>query len=283
MYQRIGMYFFTVGAILAILAGAFPLSSGMYDLVLIVLIFLGVFSAILNVGEDEEIGFIVAASAFLLAIVSFKFLLGYHPFIQGLASFFEVTTFFIGSMLAVVALRTVFEFGSQPDMDSLEHADAIDDHVDTLMLSEKEKSWNFVVFFAVATSFIVVLLDVFFQLSEFTQYFFAFDVLITIIFAIDLVVLYKKERTIHHFFKNCWLDILATIPFFLIMNGLFALRVLKMARLIRIIRFTKLNKTFKFMSDRSGVKHYLHGNQLYKEKKQNPVSEKKGSNKRKNK
>jgi len=149
IYQRMGMYFFTVGAILAILAGAFPLSSGMYDLVLIVLIFLGVFSAILNVGEDEEIGFIVAASAFLLAIVSFKFLLGYHPFIQGLASFFEVTTFFIGSMLAVVALRTVFEFGSQPDMDSLEHADAIDDHVDTLMLSEKEKSWNFVVFFAV--------------------------------------------------------------------------------------------------------------------------------------
>ncbi len=278
-YQRMGMYFFTLGAILAILAGAFPMSATMYNFVLIILIFLGVFSAILNVGDDEEIGFIVAASAFLLTIVAFKFLLGYHPFIQGLAGFFEMITFFIGSMLAVVALRTVFEYGSQADMGSLEHADAIDSHMDTLMLSEKEKTWNFVVFFSVATSFIVILLDVFFEIVEFSQYFFAFDILITFIFAIDLVVLYKKEKTFHRFFKNCWLDIIATIPFFLIMNGLFALRVLKMARLIRIMRFAKLNKTLKFMSEKSGVKHYLHGNQLYKEK--NPVSKKKATKKSK--
>ena len=274
-YQRLGMYFFTLGAILAILAGAFPLSATMYDAVLVILIFLGVFSAILNVSENEEIAFIVAASAFLLAIVSFKFLLGHHEFIQGLAEFFEVVTFFIGSMLAVVALRAVFEYGSQPELNSLEHADAIDEHMETMLLSPRAKAWNFVVFLAVAASFIVVLLDVFFNIIEWAPYFFAFDVFITIIFAADLVVLYRQEKNFHYFVKNCWLDIIATIPFFLLTQGFFALRILKLARVVRVIRFMKLNKTLKFMSEKSGVKHYLHGKDLYKEKKPATVKKKK--------
>ena len=81
-YGRLGMYFFTIGALLSLFAGVFPLSSEMHNWVLVILIFLGTFSAILNVSEEEEVAFLVAASAFLITIVSFKFLLGTHPFVE---------------------------------------------------------------------------------------------------------------------------------------------------------------------------------------------------------
>lgn len=280
MYHRVGMYFFTIGALLAILAGAFPLAPGVYDTVLVLLIFLGVFSAILNIGEEEELGFLVAASSFLIMIVSFKFLLGHHPLIIGLADFFEVVTFFVGSMLSVVALKTVFEFGSQKSLEALDHADAIDQHMDTFMFSRQERIWNFVVFLAVAVTFIVILLDVFFELATVAQMFFAFNVLITLIFAIDLVVLYRKEGSMKNLFRNCWLDIVATIPFFMIFQGLAALQVAKLARLVRLSRFMKLNKTLKFMSERSGVRHYLHGTQLFDQKQSLPKKSPKKTSKR---
>lgn len=270
LYHRVGMYFFTIGALLAILAGAFPLAPGVYDVVLVLLIFLGVFSAVLNVGEEEELGFLVAATAFLIMIVSFKFLLGHHPLIIGLANFFEVVTFFVGSMLSVVALKTVFEFGSQRTLDALEHANAIDDHVETLMFSKQERTWNFVVFLAVAVSFIVILLEVFFELGGGVQLFFLLNIVIFLVFLVDLVVLYRKEGGFKGLFKYCWLDVVATIPFFLIFQGLNALQVIKVARLLRLGRFMKLNKTLKFMSDRSGVKHYLHGGQLFEPKTSAP-------------
>lgn len=253
IYQRLGMYFFTLGALVSILAGALPLNAGMYEVVLVMLIFLGVFSAILNVSEEEELGFLVASASFLITIVGFKFLLGHHPLIIVLAQFFEVSTFFVGSMLGVVALKTVVEFGSQDiTRDPLKHADEVDDHLDTLLFTRTERTWNFIVFLAVAMSFIVILLDVFFNLGQFALFFLVFDILITIVFLIDLIVLYKKEKSFGSFLSNCWLDIVATVPFYNI------LRVAKLARLIRLTRFIKLNKTLKFMSQKSGVRHYLH-------------------------
>lgn len=266
LYHRVGMYFFTVGALIAILAGAFELSATMYDGVLVLLIFLGVFSAILNVREEEELAFLVASSAFLVMVFSFKFLLGHHELIQAMSQFFDIVTFFIGSMLSVVALKTVFEFGSQRDLDAIDHADAVEADLDSMFFSRRQRIWNFIIFLAVALTFIVILIEVFFNPPNLGTFFTGFAVLITFIFAIDLVVLYRQEGSMKKFVKNCWLDILATIPFFLIVQGVEALQIVKFARLVRISRFIKLNHTLKFMSDRSGVKHYVHGRNLFKEK-----------------
>lgn len=251
-YRQIGMYFFTLGALLSILAGAFTLEPLMYDLALMAIIFFGVFSAILNVSEEEELGFLVGSSAFLIAIISLSFLLNDHPIIVGLTSFFEVVTFFVGSMVAVVALRAVFERASQPLLEPVEHANEVDTRMDSLLFTQKERIWNFLIFLAVATTFIAVLLIVFFEFSEYIIYFVIFDLIITAIFFIDLIVLYKKEGRFIRFVKNCWPDIVATIPFWQVF------RMAKLLRLFRIIRIAKLSKTMKFMSDKSGVKHYIH-------------------------
>lgn len=254
IYKRLGMYFFTFGALLSILAGAFKLGDGMHEISLVILIFLGVFSAILNIDEEEEIGFLVAAASFLIAILTFQVVLANHPLVLLLTRFFEVATFFVGSMVGVVGLKTIIEFGSMDETrDPLQHADEISDRMDTLLLSPAEHFWNVVVFFAVAISFIVILLDVFFSLENFLLLFFYIDLVITLVFFIDLIVLYKKEKSFFKFLKNCWLDILATIPFFNIF------RVFKIARLIKLTKFLKLNKTLKLMTAKSGVRHYIRG------------------------
>jgi hypothetical protein len=252
IYKGLGVYFFTFGALLAILAGAFTLSTGMHDIVLIMLIFFGVFSAILNIDEEEEIGFLVAAASVLIVIMASQLALGQHPLVLLLTRFFEAAMFFLGSMLLVVGLKVIVELGSmRATRDPLRHADEIGDHTETLLMTLTERRWNVILFFAVAFSFIIILLDVFFSLERMLLLFFVLDLAITAIFFIDLFVLYKRERGFWSFVRNCWLDIIATVPFYNI------LRVAKVARLFRIVRFLKLNKTLKIMSDKSGVRHYV--------------------------
>lgn len=251
-YKRLGMYFFAIGAILSLLAGAFPVSDSMYAFVMIVLVFLGVFSAILNVDEEEELAFVVAAAGFLIAVLCFKVLLGGNVLVANLASFFEVATLFVGSMLVTVAIRTVVELGSEGEGDPLGHADDVTDHVESLLYTKGERIWHFVVFIAVAFSFVVVLLDVFFSLQSYSTALSVLDIIITVVFFIDLILLYRRAGSFGRFLRTCWPDTIATIPFFPV------LRVAKLVRLVRLMRFVKLNKTLKFFSERSGVKHYLH-------------------------
>ncbi|MBR9702890.1 ion transporter, partial [Candidatus Woesearchaeota archaeon] len=262
IYKRLGLYFFTFGALLSILAGAFKLGEGMHDLVLVILIFLGVFSAILNIDEEEEMGFLIASSSFLIAIITFDIVLASHPLVLLLARFFEVSTFFIGSMVAVVGLKTIIEFGSMnTTRDPLKHADEVDDSIEALMFSPAERFWNIMVFIAVAVSFIAVLLEVFFEPILFAVLFVLIDAVITVVFLIDLFVLYRKENGLVSFLKNCWLDIVATIPLSYLFGfqHLSLFRAAKLVRLIRLQKFLKLNRTLKLMSKKSGVRHYVRG------------------------
>lgn len=248
-YKKLGMYLFIVGSLLAVLAGAFPLTADMHLIALIALIFLGVFSAILNITDDEEHGFLIASAAFLLLILVFKGM--DNALFDALSKFFEYSTIFVGSMLVVSSLKLIVEYGSQNyGKHPLEDADEVGDHLDNLFLTKQEKFWNISVLMAVAVSFIMVLFEIFFGFGN-DGIILGLDILITVIFLIDLYYLYKKEDSFINFIKSCWLDIVATIPFYGI------LRIAKLARLVKFMKVVKLHKTLKFFSNKSGVKQYI--------------------------
>ncbi len=66
------------------------------------------------------------------------------------------------------------------------------------------------------------------------------SVFIFIIFALDLYRLRKKSKDWKIFFKYCWLDILATIPF-----GLMGSRVFEITKIVRLNKIFKLTRASK--------------------------------------
>lgn len=249
IYKRTGSYFFVTGALLTVFAGVFPLDGFALGGIMAAVIFLGMFSAILNV-EGDQYNFIVAASGYLVLAVCAQVLLGGTPIVESIMIFLKTSALFVGSMLTATTLRAIAEYGSQSDV--AEEVDVVD-RVEQIAYTNAEKAWHFVVFLAVSASFIIVLLDLFFVMQEFDSYIFFFDIMITGIFFIDLIVLYRRAGSFLRFVRTSWLDIIATIPFYQI------LRVAKLVRLIRLVEMLKLNKTLKFFSERSGVRHYVQG------------------------
>jgi hypothetical protein len=251
LYKHLGSYFFIVGAIISIFAGVFPINPEEFTFIMVAILFLGIFSAILNI-DGDDLRFVIAAAGFLIMIIGAEVLLGGNVLVEHLVTFFQVSTLFVGSMLATITLKLIVEYGGQALHVRQED---VADRVEMIAYSTADNAWNFIVFLAIAASFIMVLLEIFFPLTvEEWLLFFLADLFITGIFAIDLVVLYRRSASFKHFVQTSWLDIIATIPFYSV------LRVAKIARLVRLMRFLKLNKTLKFFSERSGARHYLHEN-----------------------
>ncbi len=253
LYSRIGMYLFIIGAILALLDSAFPVSPEMRGVVSVVLIFAGIFAGILNVSADEEHHFLLSGAAFLLIVVAFNQLFAGQPIIGLLDRFFQNSVAFVGSMALVVALKVILEFGSDDNrVTTVESMALRTERIDEWELSAKMKAWHFVVFLATALTFILLLLEVFFTLSPaLEQVIRLFDWLVVGIFAADLILLYRRATSFSHFLRTSWLDVVATIPF----NGVF--RALKIVRLTRLARLSKLSHSLKFFSRAGGVNTYL--------------------------
>ncbi len=246
-YKRLGTYFFVIGALLAIFAGVFPVQENFSGLITVAIIFLGVFAAILNV-DGDDMRFVMSAAGFLIVIVCAEVLLKDNMLIGRMVNFFDASALFVGSMLATVTLKLIVEFGGAAE--GGEQKD-VTDRVQALIMSPAHKAWHFIVFIAVAATFILILLEVFFAMPQYEYFFFIFDIIITGIFFIDLVILYRESSSFGKFIRTSWLDILATIPFYQV------LRVAKLARIIRVSKFLKLNRTLKFFSEQSGVQQYI--------------------------
>ncbi len=254
LYTRIGMYFFLIGALLSVLDGAFIASQEMRGLVYVLLIFLGIFSGILNVSEDEEHHFLLSGAAFLLVILAFNMLFAGEPVLSGFARFFENAVTFVGSMTIVVAIKTILDFGSQnyrvtPEESMRARIEDIDDW----QLSKKVKAWNFVVFLAVAVTFIVILLGLpIYRIPPGMESVLSvLEWTVIVVFIIDLFVLYRQEGGFLPFIRNCWIDIVAAIP----VPGVFG--AFKIVRVARVARLARVTHSLKFFSKESGVNAYL--------------------------
>jgi len=273
-YTRIGMYIFIIGAILSVLDSAFPVEPSMRGLVYVALIFTGIFAGILNITPDEEHHFLLSSGAFLIVILAFNQLFAAEQIVVVFSHFFQNAVAFVGSMALAVALKTILEYGSDNIIrgDALESMRARTERIEDWQLSKGMRAWHAVVFIAVAVTFIMLLLDLFFAIPDsFALVIEILDWIIVAVFVADLFVLFRQEGSWGCFFRNCWLDILAAIPF----HGVFG--VLKIVRLSRI---AKLSLSLKFFSTSSGSNTYIRRKEYPRERlvvQEHPVTPQKES------
>lgn len=251
LYTRIGMYFFIIGALLSILDGAFFINEEVRGLIYIVLIFTGIFAGLLNISEDEEHHFLLASGVFILVIMGFNQIFAGHPLLSRLDHFFQSAVTFVGSMALVVAIKTILEFGSQNyHVTPQENMKLRTKDIDDWNLSKGLKTWHFIIFLAVAVTFLIILLGlpIYRVPGPMQAVMDVLEWLIIVIFLLDLIVLYRHEKSFGDFLKNCWIDIVAAIP----IPGIFgALKILRISRIARI------SHSVKFFSQKSGVDTYL--------------------------
>lgn len=114
--------------------------------------------------------------------------------------------------------------------------------------SSADKLLDFLVFLAVFAVTIFLLIEIFasrinIDIVRLSEVYFYVNIIVFIIFAIDLVRLRKESQNTSDFFRNNWLDILATIPFGLIASGLGpTFEILKLAKLTKLTAISKVQK-----------------------------------------
>ena len=239
-YTRIGMYLFIVGAILSVMDSAFPVDPSMRGYIYVALIFTGIFAGLLNVTPDEEHKFLLSCGVFLLVIIGFNQVFAGDPIIAGFTHFFQNGIAFVGSMAFVVAVKSILEYGSDNVQRGVPGEDLYATTKNTAQLSTSKHAWRAVVFAAVALTFIVLLLDLFFDLPATLMT--LFDLLywlIIIIFVADLFVLYRQADSWGKFLRHSWLDIVAAIPFY----GLLGAGVGTIAKLPLTLKFFSREST----------------------------------------
>ena len=255
--QRVGTYFFILGALIAILSGAFPITAGMQTIVLLLLIITGAFVGLLNVEEERELHFLLATGVFIISTTAIQ---NYLTSLELLKNFEEMLRNFIiftASAGVVVGLKLVFKYGSARE--------GLDDEDEPVEFQDpkKESFWNAVIFAAVCAAFVIFILEVFFYTDGLTPVLQYLSYVIIAIFAIDLVILITRAQGVWSFLKHHWPDIVSVVP----LTGVFQLaKVARVARLARIARLarsgkmakmSKITHSAKFFSKQSGFNKYM--------------------------
>ena len=256
--QRVGTYFFILGALIAILSGAFTVTPEMETITLLLLIITGAFVGLLNVEEERELHFLLATGVFIISTMAIQ---DYLTGLELLNNFQEMLRNFIiftGSAGVVVGLKLVFKYGS-----SYEGLDQDDDEPVEFQDPKKESFWNTVIFAAVCAAFVIFILEVFFYTNGLTPVLQYLSYVIIAVFAIDLVILITRAKGVWPFLKHHWPDIISVVP----LTGVFQLakvarvaRIARIARLMRTGKMTKISKishSAKFFSKQSGFNKYL--------------------------
>jgi len=153
--------------------------------------------------------------------------------------------------------------------------------IDEYFVEEKsvfDKILDFLVFIAVFVVTIFLVLDVMasagtVDVGELNSVYFWVDIVVFVIFFVDLVRLRYESASWKQFFSNNWLDVLATIPF-----GLFAAigsgtkvskvstGILKLARLPRLFSMSKIAKVSKIAKEFKAAAHLKKESESYKAK-----------------
>ncbi|MFW5705347.1 MAG: ion transporter [Nanoarchaeota archaeon] len=115
--------------------------------------------------------------------------------------------------------------------------------------SNFDKLLDFLVFIAVFAVTIFLILEILagsgktnLNLEKINEIYFTVNIFVFAIFVVDLIRLYKESTGMKNFLKGNWLDILATIPFGLIAQGMVSFEVLKLARVSRLLKLTRVQK-----------------------------------------
>lgn len=256
--QKIGTYFFIVGVLIAILSGAFPISGDMQTIALLMLIITGAFVGLLNIEEEREMHFLIAAGVFIIAsraiddyLVGLELLKNFNDMLSNLI-------IFAGAAGVVVGLKLIFHYASYKEEDEEESIEHEFENPYT------ESVWNAIIFVAVCLAFVIFILEVFFYTNGLTPVLEYISYVILAVFAIDLVILITKAKGFFSFFRHHWADIVSIIPVTGVFQLLKVVRIMRLARLTKVMqsssklaRMSKITHSTKFFSKKSGFNKYL--------------------------
>jgi hypothetical protein len=255
LIQKLGSYFFILGALIAILSSAFPINPDMQVLTLLLLILTGAFVGLLNVEEEREVHFLIASGVFIIASGALN---QYLTALELLSDFKQMLTnliIFSASASIVVGLKLIFHYASFRET-AIEDEDEpeFDD-------PRKESVWNVVILVALCLAFTIFILEVFFYINGLTPVLEYLSYVVIAVFIVDLVILATRSKGVWYFFRHHWADIISVIPF----SGAFQLaKIARIARIAkfaaktsRVTRMAKISHSTKFFSTKSGFNEYL--------------------------
>lgn len=139
--------------------------------------------------------------------------------------------------------------------------------------SSGEKFLDFLVFIAVFVVTIFLILQIAasskyisLDITKIDQIYYWVNLVVLLIFLIDLVRLFKQSDGWSDFFKTNWLDILATIPFGLIAEQGAAFQLLKLSRLSKLMKLQKISKISKISKEFKAASHLKQESEEYSKK-----------------
>jgi hypothetical protein len=270
--KKFSMIIFITGVLISVFSGSFDVLDEMQLVKMAVLMFLGIIVGMMNISEQQERDFLLASIAFIFGSQVITSTMNQHNFLGNLSIMLDNLVIFIAPASVVIALKKIFTFGSESDMDL---------HLDMPKKEDKhflEEIWDIILLMAVAVVFVILILESFFNVAEIQTWLDITDLAITIIFVVDLIILFRKSSNFMEFIKLNWVDILAVIP----LGSIF--RIAKVIRAVRIIKvlsrmqkatkvaktssaIAKSNRFLKFFSKNSGFNKYVHHNSSSGKKK----------------
>ncbi|MGE0792628.1 MAG: hypothetical protein AB7V77_00445 [Candidatus Woesearchaeota archaeon] len=255
--NKVGLYFFVLASMLAIIDGSFQTFSVNLQIAKsIVLVFSGVLVGLFLLSEEKD---------FLIASVSF--VIAGSILLNMLGSFFSLSPF--GKILSnfiLVSAASVVTVGFKEILNTITKASGIEDSIHSEITPEHlDKSsfeilWGIIILVAVAVAILQLLLQTFYDLSNYIAILDMVDLIITALFIVDVIILYEKAESFKKFITKNFFDVLASIPsigFFRAFKIVRAARIIKIFQTsFRLTRMIKISRTSKFFSENSSFSAY---------------------------
>ncbi len=236
--NKISFVFFIFGVVISILAPFIPFVQYSEELKILILLVVGVFAGLFNITKIDQKDFLVSGGVYVVVVAIFPDLMN-GLYLTKLVGILQNIAIFIFPGVIFSALSIIFDKIHIRDNRKVEYKDITADH-----------AWTFVVFAAVIVVFVQIILEFFFETANYTNLLLIMEFVTFAIFLIDLFVLYFRHKNRSQFFKDCWLDIIATIPFSY-------LKVTKIFRAFKIVRgVSKASKAAKFIKIHKGLKYF---------------------------
>ena len=109
-----------------------------------------------------------------------------------------------------------------------------------------EKFVNDLIPFLIVPFSVVVIVDLFFNLSKYIYWIMVVDACIVVVLGVDLFCKYKSFKSKNQFFRKYWIDFFALVPYY------FYFRLIKLIRIIEVTNLFSRVKLSFFSKSRAG-------------------------------
>lgn len=259
MLKKLSITLFVFSALISIFGATLPVAESFSYYYAPTLLILGIFIGLVNINQKEEKMFLISSVAFIFITETMTKYISNFYLLSQIFIIFKDSILFIGPAALTVATKCIIEFASEnSEIKSKSNKRAYIKNKGSAF----QDVWNIIIFLSVIFVFLTFVPQLFFDVTEYQTIINYVDLIIIIIFIIDLFFLYQESKSMEDFFKKNWLDILAAIPFNLILSpNLYFVKLLKLSRTTKIIRgiskFSKLNRPVKFFSKNSSFNRYV--------------------------